>query len=102
VGDAATIAALSLLVFNFIPDPKKALSELCRAAGPGDRFSAAVWDYGAGMGRLRTFWDAADRVDPGAEKLDENYMPPCRAGLLWAPWARAGLEDIREQAIGSQ
>ncbi len=47
--DASFDAALSLLVFNFIPDPKKALSELRRVTKPGGRLSAAVWDYGEGM-----------------------------------------------------
>jgi hypothetical protein len=48
---------------------------------------------------LRTFWDAADHVDPEAEKLDEERMPLCRAGELPALWTQAGLEDVREQAI---
>jgi SAM-dependent methyltransferase len=97
--DATFDAALSLLVFNFIPDPKKALSELRRVTRPGGRLSAAVWDYGAGMQMLRTFWDAAVQVDPGAEKLDEKPMPLCRAGELSALWREGGLENVREQSI---
>jgi SAM-dependent methyltransferase len=92
-------AALSLLVFNFIPDPKKALIELRRVTKPGGTVSAAVWDYGAGMRMLRTFWDAVIQVDPGAEKLDETHMPLCRAGELSALWQEAALEHIREQPI---
>lgn len=97
--DASFDAALSLLVFNFIPDPKKALLELCRVTKPGGRLSAAVWDYGGGMGMLRTFWDTAVRLDPGAEGLDEKRMPLCRAGELSALWREGGLENVREQAI---
>src|ERR1017187_9555721 len=82
--DASFDAALSLLVFNFIPDPKKALLELRRVTKPGGKLSAAVWDYGSGMQMLRTFWDAAVHIDPGAEKLDEKRMPLCRAGELAA------------------
>ena len=52
--DASFDAALSLLVFNFIPDPKKALLELRRVTKPGGKLSAAVWDYGSGMQMLRT------------------------------------------------
>ena len=97
--DASFDAALSLLVFNFIPDPKKALFELRRVTKPGGRVSAAVWDYGAGMRMLRTFWDAAVHLDSGAEKLDEKHMPLCRAGELSALWIEGGLENIREQSI---
>ena len=46
--DAAFEASLSLLVFNFIPDPDKALLEVRRVTKPGGGISAAVWDYGAG------------------------------------------------------
>ena len=97
--DASFDAALSLLVFNFIPDPRKALSETRRVTKPGGRISAAVWDYGAGMRMLRTFWDAAAHIDPEAEKLDEAHMPLCRAGELSALWKQGGLKDVREQAI---
>ena len=108
VGDAQELhypdgtfdCALSLLVFNFIPDPKKALSELRRVTAPGGRISAAVWDYGEGMKMLRTFWDAVVHTDPAAEKLDERHMPLCRAGELSALWREGGLENVRERPIG--
>jgi SAM-dependent methyltransferase len=107
VGDAQQLtfpsasfdAAVSLLVFNFIPDPKKALSELRRVIRSGSRISAAVWDYGAGMRMLRVFWDAAVAIDPGAERVDERHMPLCRQGELSGLWREGGLENIREQAI---
>ena len=97
--DASFDAALSLLVFNFIPDPKKALLELRRVTKPGGKLSAAVWDYGAGMRMLRMFWDAVAGLDPGAEKLDEKHMPLCRAGELSELWRQGGLENVREQSI---
>jgi ubiquinone/menaquinone biosynthesis C-methylase UbiE len=59
--DATFQTSVSLLVFNFIPDPKKALGEARRVTKPGGRISAAVWDYGSGMRMLRVFWDAAVR-----------------------------------------
>ena len=107
VGDAQQLhfekasydAALSLLVFNFIPDAKKALMELRRVTKPGGGISAAVWDYGGGMQMLRIFWDAAVSIDREAEKLDEKHMPLCRAGELSARWKQSGLEDVREEAI---
>ncbi|MGH9668152.1 MAG: class I SAM-dependent methyltransferase [Bryobacteraceae bacterium] len=107
VGDAQQLhfpgatfdASLSLLVFNFIPDPKKALLEMRRTTKSGGTISAAVWDYGAGMRMLRTFWDAAVSMDAGAEKLDEKWMPLCRAGELSNLWRQGGLENVREQPI---
>jgi SAM-dependent methyltransferase len=97
--NAAFNASLSLLAFNFIPDPKKALLEVCRTTKSGGRISAAVWDYSAGMRMLRTFWDAAVTIDAGVERLDEKYMPLCRAGELSDLWKRGGLEKVRERPI---
>jgi len=97
--DAAFDAALSLLVFNFIPDPKKALLEVRRVTKPGGLVSAANWDYGAGMRMLRAFWDAARSVDAAAERLDERHMPLCRAGELSELWRQGGLHNIQEQPL---
>jgi len=90
-------ASLSLLVFNFVPDHGKALREVRRVTKPGGRISAAVWDYGDGMQMLRAFWDAAVRIDAKAEKLDERYMPLCRAGELSKLWRQGGSENVHEQ-----
>jgi ubiquinone/menaquinone biosynthesis C-methylase UbiE len=54
-GDSTFDAALSLLVFNFIPEPMTELSEVRRVTRPGGSVSAAVWDYGEGMRMLRVF-----------------------------------------------
>lgn len=97
--DSSFDAAVSLLVFNFIPDAGKALRELCRVTKPGGSISAAVWDYGGGMRMLRLFWDAAVSVDAAAEKRDEKRMPLCRAGELLEFWKQGGLKEAREQAI---
>jgi SAM-dependent methyltransferase len=92
-------AATSLLVFNFIPDPAKALSEARRVTGPGGRISAAVWDYGDGMRMLRIFWDAADALDLSAERFDEKHMPLCRKGELSELWAQGGLGKVEESPL---
>lgn len=91
--------AASLLVFNFIPDARKALAEVRRVTQAGGEVAAAVWDYGDGMEMLRVFWDAAVSVDAGAEKRDEKWMPLCRAGELAALWREGGLEEVTEGAI---
>ena len=97
--DASFQSGLSLLVFNFIPNPGKALQEVSRVTIPGGRISAAVWDYGAGMRMLRVFWDAARSIDARAEELDEQHMPLCRAGELTRLWKQGGLEEVRETPI---
>ena len=107
VGDAQKIhfpnstfqASLSLLVFNFIPDPKKALNELKRVTQSGGLISAAVWDYGSGMQMLRVFWDAAVSINSAAEKSDEKHMPLCRSGELASLWEQAGLLNVHEQPL---
>ena len=96
---ATFAASLSLLVFNFIPDPNKALREVRRVTKAGCPISAAVWDYGEGMRMLRVFWDAAVSVDARAERLDEKHMPLCRAGDLSHLWKRGGLENVQEQPL---
>jgi len=95
--NATFVAGLSLLVFNFIPNPEKALRQACRVTKAGGRITAAVWDYGGRMRMLRAFWDAAADVDPSAETLDEKHMPLCRAGELSQPWEQVGPEDVHEQ-----
>jgi ubiquinone/menaquinone biosynthesis C-methylase UbiE len=101
-GDSTFDAALSMLVFNFIPEPMTALSEVRRVTRPGGSVSAAVWDYGQGMRMLRVFWDAAAAIDALAENLDERRMPLCRSGELSELWRNAGLQVVREQSIEIQ
>src|SRR5215510_5632937 len=97
--DGTFIGSLSLLVFNFIPDPERALREASRVTQRGRRITAAVWDYGELMRMLRAFWDAAGDVDVRAEKFDEKHMPLCRAGELSQLWKQAGLENVHEQPL---
>jgi SAM-dependent methyltransferase len=97
--DGAFSSCLSLLVFNFIPDAGKALREANRVTKPGGPITAAVWDYGGRMEMLRAFWDAAVKLDPRADRLDEKHMPLCRAGELSKLWKQGGLRSIREQPL---
>lgn len=107
VGDAQRLdfpddsfdAGLSLLAFNFIADPRRALGEVRRVTKSEGRVAAAVWDYGAGMRMLRAFWDAAASIDPEAERFDEKYMPLCRVGELSDLWRQCGLESVRERPL---
>jgi ubiquinone/menaquinone biosynthesis C-methylase UbiE len=102
VGDAQALAfpdatfdqTTALLVMNFIPDRKRALSEMIRVTKPGGVISAAVWDYGEGMQMLRVFWDEA-----AAPARDEKNMPLCKKGELAALWREAGLANVQQTAL---
>src|SRR5262245_51665402 len=97
--DATFESSLSLLVFNFIPDPFKALKEARRVTAAGGVIAAAVWDYGEEMRMLRTFWDAAESIDDRAAKFDERHMPLCSSGELADLWKSAGLRNVRQQPL---
>jgi SAM-dependent methyltransferase len=92
-------ACLSLLVFNFIPDPMKALAELQRVTRPGGKICAATWDYADGMQMLRLFWDAATHLDADAQQVDEKNMSLCRSGELTTLWRQGGLVNVEEEAL---
>lgn len=106
-GDAQRLAfpngafdcTMAMLVLNFVPDPGAAVAEMRRVTRPGGCVAACVWDYGGEMSMLRSFWDAAVRVDPSAAPRHEGRMPLCRRGELEALWRATGLEDVREDGI---
>ncbi len=107
VGDAQSLpfsdfafdASVSLLAFNFMPDPGRALAELRRVTRPEGRISAAVWDYGEGMQMLRIFWDSAVELDAAADQADERWMRLCRRGDLSSLWTEGGLTRVDEQPL---
>ena len=90
--DDAFDAALAQLVVNFMRDADAGLAQMRRVTRPGGVVAAAVWDYGAGMTLLRTFWDAAGALDSCAP--DEDGMAYATADELHALWTRAGLTDV--------
>jgi len=90
--DDAFDAALAQLVVNFMRDADAGLAQMRRVTRPGGVVAAAVWDYGAGMTLLRTFWDAAGALDSCAP--DEDRMAYATADELHALWTRAGLTDV--------
>lgn len=97
--DDAFDKTLSMLVLNFVPDAPAALQQMIRVTLPGGVVAAAVWDYGDGMQMLRTFWDAAVALDPGAAARDERHMPLCTRGALAELWHTHGLRDVDEQPL---
>jgi SAM-dependent methyltransferase len=65
-------AIVSGLVLNFVPDPERALRAMRQRLSPRGIVAAYVWDYASGVEFLRSFWDAAVALDPGAASLDER------------------------------
>jgi SAM-dependent methyltransferase len=97
--DASFDSTLALLVMNFIPDHRKAISEMRRVTRPQGNVSACVWDYDQGMQMLRFFWDEAIALDPANEPKDERHMKLSRQGELAALWRDAGLVNVQEDAL---
>ena len=97
--DASFDRTLSSLVMNFIPDHNKAIAEMRRVTRAQGVVSACVWDYDAGMQMLRFFWDEAIALDPAIEPKDERHMKLSRQGQLGELWRKAGLTNIKEDAL---
>jgi SAM-dependent methyltransferase len=97
--DAEFDASLSLLVFNFISDPRNALDQLQRVTRPGGQICAATWDYGDGMEMLRIFWDAAVELDSSAVQVDERHTLLCGRNELSTLWREGGLVGIEERSL---
>jgi SAM-dependent methyltransferase len=110
VGDAQELrfadrefdACVSLLVFNFIPDARKAAMEMMRVTKPGSPVCAAVWDYSAGMEMLSVFWQTAIALDAHAATMDERRMKLCRQGELKTLWLEAGFGEVEERVLETQ
>lgn len=108
VGDALTLPvendsadiAVSGLALNFFPEPATALAEMARAVQLGGKVAIYVWDYSDQMQFLRTFWDAAVKLDPAANELDEGLrFPLCRPDRLRALFERMGFLAVEVRAI---
>ena len=92
-GDDRFDAALSQLVVNFMRDADAGVSEMGRVVKPGGTVAACTWDYGRDMEMLRSFWDAAKRLDSGAP--DEGSTMRYRSvEELDELWRRVGLSDV--------
>ena len=107
-GDAANLpwendtfnAAVSGLVLNFVPDPRKMLNEMVRVTRSAGKVAAYVWDYAGGMEMMRDFWDAAIAVSPNDSKLDQaERFPICQPEPLEALFTDSGLKAVSSRWI---
>ena len=111
IGDAQALpvasggfdAVVSGLVLNFVPEPRRMLSEMTRATRAGGTVALYVWDYAGRMEIMRRFWDAAKAIDPAAAVLDEGIrFPICAPEPLAKLFRDAGLAGIVTFAIDIQ
>jgi hypothetical protein len=73
---------------------------MVRVVRPGGTVALYVWDYAGHMQVMRTFFDAATTLDPRAREFDDGVKEPvCRPGPLAGLFARAGLAEVKVQAI---
>ena len=93
-------AAVSGLVLNFVPEPRRMVAEMARVTRAGGTVAAYVWDYAGQMQLMRHFWDAAVALDPAARERDEGVrFPLCRPEPLAALFRDAGLGAVAVRAI---
>ena len=89
--------SLSLLVFQFIPQPEKAASEMRRVTRPGGIVAACTWDREGGVSTI--FWEETVKLDPTAEARAERPRHCSCQGQLTALWHATGLKNIDETAL---
>jgi trans-aconitate methyltransferase len=93
-------AAVSGLVLNFVPDKDATIREMVRIVRPGGIVGLYVWDYAGHMQVMRTFFDVATALDPGAAEYDDGVKAPvCRPGPLRELLERKGLEEVEVRSI---
>ena len=98
--DAEFDAVVSGLVLNFVPDARRAVSEMRRITRPGGTVAAYVWDYAGRMECMRYFWDAAVALDPGAVELDEGRRFPLATPTALADlFTAAGCRAVASRAV---
>jgi ubiquinone/menaquinone biosynthesis C-methylase UbiE len=97
--DGAFDKSLAQLVFNSIPDPRRAAQEMRRVTKPGGIVAACVWSSGEKNEREQAFWGAAMAVDPTAGARREVEGKFSKAGRLSALWNDCGLKEIEETEL---
>jgi ubiquinone/menaquinone biosynthesis C-methylase UbiE len=91
--DGSFDAVLSQLVVSFLDDADAGLREMHRIVRANGVIAACTWDYGGEMQMLRTFWDAALALDPGAPD-EAQVMDYIDQSSLRDLWLRTGLRDV--------
>ena len=104
VGNALTLPypdgsfgkCLSLLVIQFIPDVRRAISEMRRVTRTGGTVAACVWSRDDDP--LHTiFWDSAAELDPAAKGARD--IRAYAQGQLSALWVESGFSSMEETVL---
>ncbi|MBI1994508.1 MAG: methyltransferase domain-containing protein [Deltaproteobacteria bacterium] len=94
--DSSFAKCLSLLVIQFVPDVRRAISEMRRVTRKGGTVAACVWSRDDDP--LHTvFWDSAAEVDPGAEGARDSRA--YSQGQLSSLWIEGGFTGVEETAL---
>lgn len=93
--------ALSMLVFHFVANADRAISEMRRVVRPGGHAAATVWDNFGGQPSIRLFWDSMAAVDPSltARRSAAMIRPMTQSGELAQAFMRAGFVDVAETTL---
>jgi SAM-dependent methyltransferase len=93
-------ATVSGLALNLVSDPIVALAEMIRVTRPDGLVAAYVWDFAGGMQLLRYLWDAATKLDPVAEELDQGKcFPICHPDRLRVLFTEAGVRAVEIRSL---
>ena len=108
VGDASNLqfedklfhVAVTGLVLNFVPEPKKVVISMKQKVKSNGVIGAYVWDYSGKMEMMRYFWDAAISLDPIASEMDSGKrFVICHPDALQILFQEAGLNDVEVTAL---
>ena len=96
--DASFDHSLSLLVFQFLNQPRIAASEMRRVTRAGGTVAACTWDR-TGQEMSEFFWEECVRLDPAAEEKAQRPKVCNQAGELKELWEATGFEDVTEVTL---
>jgi SAM-dependent methyltransferase len=96
--DGSFDAVLSLLVLNFVPECRNAITEMLRVARSGGVVAAATWDIAGGLMIARMFLDTAALLDEEAAEVRAKGRRALLThdGELAAAFREAGALEVEE------
>jgi len=99
--DGEFVSAATQLVLMFIPEPQRALREICRVVRPRGSVVAALWDFRGGLVFQRLLWDTAAALDPEARATRDRLFtaPLVLPDGLPKLFRDSGLKDIERQSL---
>ena len=73
---------------------------MMRVTSPNGLVAAYVWDFAGGMQLLRYLWDAAAKLDPTAEELDQGKcFPICHPDRRRVLFTGPGVRAVEVRAL---